>query len=663
MPVSTHMTARNYLYRRNGIYYFRWPIPIACRQRMPPGSPVELRASLRTSHPGTARHLAARHWLAALDVAQRILVSPSAIRYNDLLNAIREHAGMDGNTTPAQAAGDSLVTLGEVAGTVEVQKLKDSLAALDRAGATFYIAVSNQPVEVWGHGYDDEGVLQPQIIEALNDFADDHAHLTRDGIRASLVAEKNALLVEQVHSDQPGLRNGGGHGNYYDVVLTSPITCNLSELKVTSTYARQTAIKATPATALPSAATDCEPIALSEAKEMWVKENRIENGGTWKKATVSNYDSYVQQFITLVGNKLTTQLQARDFADYEKMMRTLPADWYATHKRTELSPAQIALSKSDTKLSPKTLKDKGSAISLFFSYLEQKGFWHGRYGAALFSTVKPSKAKKPRHVFSNDELKILYAGAGIETFRKARFPLYAWGSILLLFTGARPAEVSQLQYQDVAQDENGTWYLRLMPNDEGEEGIVDDDEQDTQKQFKTAASIRSIPLHPQVIQLGFLSFIQRFQSGQKLFPEAFRHEQKVSREIGDWFNGRLLKNAELKKKGVVLYSLRHTVINRFKADATMDHYACAYTGHSTADDKAISNRIYRDKYGRAFTPTLLAEKLHPLLDFDIDWSPLKRVIDEKGWASPTLAQPSSKSRKEVPRKATPRRAKLVASKT
>lgn len=461
---------------------------------------------------------------------------------------------MDGNTTPAQAAGDSLVTLGEVAGTVEVQKLKDSLAALDRAGATFYIAVSNQPVEVWGHRYDDEGVLQPQIIEVLNDFADDHAHLTRDGIRASLVAEKNALLVEQVHSDQPGLRNGGGHGNYYDVVLTSPITCNLSELKVASTYARQTAIKATPATALPSAATDCEPIALSEAKEMWVKENRIENGGTWKKATVSNYDSYVQQFITLVGNKLTTQLQARDFADYEKMMRTLPADWYATHKRTELSPAQIALSKSDTKLSPKTLKDKGSAISLFFSYLEQKGFWHGRYGAALFSTVKPSKAKKPRHVFSNDELKILYAGAGIETFKNAKFPLYAWGSMLL-------------------------------------------------------------------------------------------------------------KNAGMKKKGVVLYSLRHTVINRFKADATMDHYACAYTGHSTADDKAISNQIYRERYGRAFTPTLLAERLHPLLDFDIDWSPLKGVIDEKGWASPTLAQPSSKPRKEVPRTATPHRAKLVASKT
>ncbi|MGH8053441.1 MAG: DUF6538 domain-containing protein [Stenotrophomonas sp.] len=656
------MTARSYLYRRNGIYYFRWPIPLACQQQMPPGSPIELRTSLRTSHPGTARHLVARHWLAALDVAQSVLVSRSAIRYNDLLNAIKRHAGMNGDTAPAQAAGDTLITLGEMAGTVEVQQLKDALAALERVGATFYIAVSNQSVEVWGQSYDDEGAFRPQIIEALADFTDDHARLTRDGIRAALAADKNSLLVEKVHSDQPGLQSSVGRNRYYEIVLASPITRNLSELKVASAYARQTTIKATPATTSSSAATDCEPIALSEAKETWVKENRIENGGIWKKATVSNYDSYVQQFIVLVGDKLTTELQAKDFASYEKLMRTLPADWYVTHKRTGLSPAKIALSKSDAKLSPKTLKDKGSAISLFFSYLQQKGFWHGRYGAALFTTVKASKAKKPRHVFSNDELKILYAGAGIETFRKAKFPLYVWGSILLLFTGARPAEISQLQYQDVTQDENGTWYLRLMPDDEGEEGIADDDEQDTQKQFKTASSLRSIPLHTQVIQLGFLSFIQRFKSGEQLFPEAFRHNQKISREIGDWFNGKLLKNAGLKKNGVVLYCLRHTVINRFKADATMDHYACAYTGHSTADDKAISNRIYRERYGRAFKPTLLAEKLHPLLDFDIDWSHLKGVIDEKGWASPTLTQPLPRPRNGVPRKATPRNTKLVAPK-
>lgn len=650
------MTARSYLYRRNGIYYFRWPIPTACRQRMPSDSPVELRTSLRTSHPATARHLAARHWLAALDAAQRFLVSDSPLRYNDLLNAIRRQAGMDGRGTSAQADEGTRVSLGEVAGSVEPQKLKDALEKLDRAGATFYLAVPNQPVEVWGHVKSDDGVPSPQIIEALPDFADDHARLTRKGIRAALAADRNLIAVTEVHSNQPGLYRGDeGQQGFYDIVLTPPVTCNLSELKVDVTYAQQVHIPTSPAPSTTSAAADCGAIRLSEAKDTWVKENRVENGGSWKKATVDNYESYVRQFIVLVGDKLTTDLKPNDFSTYEAMMRALPSDWFAQHRRTGMTPKQISLINNKApRLSPKSLKDKGSAISLFFSYLKGKGYWHGRYGTELFSSIKSGKGKKnDRPSFTNGELEALFSGAGIETFKKAKFPLYLWGTVLLLYTGARPAEISQLLRQDVVQDDKGTWYLKLT--DEGGESGGSDG----QKQFKTESSIRSIPLHPQVISLGFLEFIKRFAPNDNLFPEAFRHSQKVSREIGDWFNGKLLKDAGLKRDGFVLYSLRHTVINRFKANAELDHYACAYTGHSTADDKVSSNRIYREQYGRGFSPTTLAEKLHPLLNFDIDWTPLKTVIDEKGWASPSLTQPLRAPAKEAPKKPSPRNTKLV----
>ena len=628
------MTARSYLYRRNGIYYFRWPIPLAYRQRMPPGSPAELRASLHTPHPATARHLAARHWLAALDVSHHFLVSDASVSYNDLLTAIRRHPAMDGNSSPGAPTGDSLQSVGEVAGSTELQKLKDTIAALDRAGATFYVTVVGQPVEVWGRKYDEEGTQYPQIIEVLRDFADDRASLSREGIRNALAADKNLFTIAQVHSDQPGLQNGYRQDRYLEVVLTTPLTLNLNELKVAKNYALQVAAIAPPAKAQSAVAADCEAIRLSEAKNSWLKQNRMENGGSWKKATSSNYDSYVQQFITIVGDKQTTELQARDFDEYERLMRTLPANWFITHKKTGKSPAQIALEHSNTRtLSAKTLKDKGSVVSLFFTYLKSRGYWHGRYGGALFDTVRISSKQKARHVFSDDELKILFSGIGVEVFRQAQFPLYVWGSVLLLFTGARPAEISQLQFQDVLQDDEGTWYLRLMQDDEGNEGAsAYDDKVDAQKQFKTESSERSIPLHPRVLQLGFLDYTKRFKAGERLFPEAFRHNQKASREIGDWFNGKLLKETGLKRQGVVLYSLRHTVINRFKANAKVDHYACAYTGHSTADDKTISNRVYREKYGRAFSPTTLAQNLHSLLDFPIDWTPLTEIIKQKKWS-------------------------------
>lgn len=434
------MSARSYLYRRNGICYFRWSIPLAYRQRMPPGSPVELRASLHTSHPATARHLAARHWLAALDVSQHFLVSDASVSYNDLLRAIRRHPAMDGKSMPASDDDDSLLSVGEVAASTEVQKLKDTIAALDRMGATFHVVVGNQPVEVWGRRYDGDGVPQPQIIETLSDFADDRARLDREGIRLALAAEKNLFTIGEVHSDQPGLKASGANGNYFQVVLGTPLAFNLSELRVASSFVRKAANNMPAARTPAQLATDCDAIHLSAAKASQLNQNSSENGGSWKKATSSNYDSYVQQFIAIVGDKQTTELQAKDFEEYERLMRTLPANWHLIHKKTGKPPAQIALEKFNEKaLSAKTLKDKGSAVSLFFSHLKSKGYWHGRYGGALFNTVRTSKKQKARHVFSDDELRTLFSGTGVEVFRQAKYPLYAWGSVLLLFTGARPA--------------------------------------------------------------------------------------------------------------------------------------------------------------------------------------------------------------------------------
>src|SRR5690606_4046728 len=105
--------------------------------------------------------------------------------------------------------------------------------------------------------------------------------------------------------------------------------------------------------------------------------------------------------------------------------------------------------------------------------------------------------------------------------------------------------------------------------------------------------------------------------------------QKVSREMGDWFNQKLLPAAGLKGDGAVLYSLRHTVIERFKGDASLDYLACAYVGHSTDEDTQRPNKVFVDTYGRAHSPTTLAAKLHPLLDFGIDWTPIRALTASK----------------------------------
>jgi integrase len=92
-----------------------------------------------------------------------------------------------------------------------------------------------------------------------------------------------------------------------------------------------------------------------------------------------------------------------------------------------------------------------------------------------------------------------------------------WLPLLCLFLGARPNEMAQLHASDLKRTEKGTWYLDI-------EATADEDEDSpvASKTLKTGASRRKIPLHPELIKLGFAKFVeQRKKAGAttRLFPD------------------------------------------------------------------------------------------------------------------------------------------------
>ncbi|MEN3033287.1 hypothetical protein, partial [Chromobacterium amazonense] len=83
-----------------------------------------------------------------------------------------------------------------------------------------------------------------------------------------------------------------------------------------------------------------------------------------------------------------------------------------------------------------------------------------------------------------------------------------WAALLGLYTGARAGEVGQLFTLDVKEEE-GIPCIRFT--DEGED-----------QRLKTDVSNRVVPLHPDLIKLGFLDYVaERRESGDwRLFPQA-----------------------------------------------------------------------------------------------------------------------------------------------
>jgi integrase len=144
-----------------------------------------------------------------------------------------------------------------------------------------------------------------------------------------------------------------------------------------------------------------------------------------------------------------------------------------------------------------------------------------------------------------------------------------WGSLIGIYSGARLNEISQLHLKDIRQHE-GIWCFDLNDDDDG-------------KHLKAVASKRLVPVHPRLIDLGLLQFVQEIKAkgGERLFPD-FRYCPKNGwgRHLGRWFNETLLPKLDLKRKELVFHSLRHTVVTQLMQAGVEEPMVKAIVGHA-----------------------------------------------------------------------------------
>lgn len=146
-----------------------------------------------------------------------------------------------------------------------------------------------------------------------------------------------------------------------------------------------------------------------------------------------------------------------------------------------------------------------------------------------------------------------------------------WVPLLCAFTGARVTELTQLRRQDV-REENGRWIVRITPDG----GSV------------KSAEYRDVPLHRQVIALGFIDFTQGanegplFHSGET--PERYlKRARTTSGRLSSW-----LKDQGLIPAGVQPnYGWRHRFKTLGRELGMSDRVLDAIQGHAgkkAADD-------------------------------------------------------------------------------
>ena len=139
-------------------------------------------------------------------------------------------------------------------------------------------------------------------------------------------------------------------------------------------------------------------------------------------------------------------------------------------------------------------------------------------------TEQKIKDKDKKEAFTVAQLKTFFGGtfykavaAGEVKLRmKPDFEWRFWFPIIALYSGMRGNEIALLLTLDIQQTEKGTDYFEVTDEASVLDGIV------LLKSVKTGTSVRKIPIHRAIIELGFLDFVarRRLESGNaRLFDQ------------------------------------------------------------------------------------------------------------------------------------------------
>jgi len=203
--------------------------------------------------------------------------------------------------------------------------------------------------------------------------------------------------------------------------------------------------------------------------------------------------------------------------------------------------------------------------------------------------VEVDKKQIKRLNFTDGEVRIILDGISRINTDKALGKTRYWGSLLYIYTGARLNEIASLTPDDILKDDKSDiWYLSI--NEDGEN-----------KSIKTKAGKRLVPIHPRLIELGFLNYVDHAReviskrpltnNGEQmrlLYNLTYR-EGTWGKKLGRWFNDTFLPNLELKTKLHVLHSLRHSFITNLNDAGVSPVEIATLAGH---EHKTVTFGVY-----------------------------------------------------------------------
>ncbi|CDZ73269.1 Putative integrase [Neorhizobium galegae bv. orientalis] len=390
-----------------------------------------------------------------------------------------------------------------------------------------------------------------------------------------------------------------------------------------SNYERHPELERFPDLLVPKVTSGNSPdeITLSIAIAAWVKE-KTRKDGDWVDSSAASNELWARRFQELVGDKPLHEYKKADARKFKEAIMSLPPNFLQKEDFKKLDFVKAAEKAKTTEI--ERMSDRNVNKILGFV----RAFWNwaeGQYGDVPSNPFGKmnlrirTKARDERDPFSSEQLQAiftapLYTGckSGKSYIRSgSHIPsdegIY-WVPLIGLFTGARSGEIIQLLCDDV-KSEAGIRYFDIK--DDGERKKTD-----LKQGIKTDSSMRTIPVHPMLEQLGFAAFVERQRrKGQRLFPDFPKAaDGYYSTAYSPRFK-RFLESIGVKTGKVSFHSFRHSFEDACKNSRIPLEFINALQGHS---DGGMA-----DRYGTGMVRVRLLKEEMDKLEYDgLDFSRL-----------------------------------------
>ena len=315
-------------------------------------------------------------------------------------------------------------------------------------------------------------------------------------------------------------------------------------------------------------------------------------GNAPRPQTALEYQAAIDDFKDFAGDVAVSTIDADLLFDYRDEAAKLPATMPRADRKLSFRARVQKHAFTMPKCLPATLKKRIGALQALLTYAFQQRWTSANAGTGIV-IVGYSKSRRSRRSFEDHELgqfctaPLFVDPQGWSTTSRVSDTAMFWISLLAITTGARLEEVGQVALADVKRD-GDIVYLDIDEYSINDEGAA--------KSVKTDDSIRLVPVHDTLVELGFLEYVDALaaRGHTQLFPDlkgnmVGKRTKEASQKINRVIDRYVSKDARL-----VFHSLRHA----FKAkgndagltDRTLDQ-VCGHAPVSTGSRYGSEPRV------------------------------------------------------------------------